>query len=164
MFPRRTVGMVGDWCWCADHVCKFKYRCLDIFFCNACFVFAQICVLTKNVHLLYYLTTYVSKLPCGTHTNSNWKWIPKYADCDVAKRMSNYCLSVKHTQSSNYLGFEVLTAVSTKMAVFWVVAPCSLVDVYQCFRGPCCLNHQDKTLVNIYHTTTQKTAISVSIC
>jgi hypothetical protein len=26
-------------------------------------------------------------------------------------------------------GFEVLTAVSTKMAVFWVVAPCSLVEV-----------------------------------
>jgi hypothetical protein len=33
-------------------------------------------------------------------------------------------------------------AVSTKMAVFWVVAPCSLVEVYQCFRGPCCLHHQ----------------------
>jgi hypothetical protein len=29
-----------------------------------------------------------------------------------------------------------------KMAVFWVVAPCSLVDVYQRFRGPCCLHHQ----------------------
>jgi hypothetical protein len=28
------------------------------------------------------------------------------------------------------VGFEVLTAVSTKMADFWVVAPCSLVDVY----------------------------------
>jgi hypothetical protein len=28
------------------------------------------------------------------------------------------------------IGFEVLTAVSTKMAVFWVVTPCSLVDVY----------------------------------
>jgi hypothetical protein len=25
------------------------------------------------------------------------------------------------------------------MAVFWVVAPCSLVEVYQRFRGPCCL-------------------------
>jgi hypothetical protein len=25
--------------------------------------------------------------------------------------------------------FEVLTAVSTKMAVFWVVAPCSLLNV-----------------------------------
>jgi hypothetical protein len=26
-----------------------------------------------------------------------------------------------------YLGFEVFTAVSMKMAVFWVVAPCSLI-------------------------------------
>jgi hypothetical protein len=26
------------------------------------------------------------------------------------------------------VGFEVLTAVSTKMAVFWVVAPCNLVE------------------------------------
>jgi hypothetical protein len=39
------------------------------------------------------------------------------------------------------IGFEVLTAVSTKMAVFWVVAPCSLVEVYQRFRGSCCLHH-----------------------
>jgi hypothetical protein len=28
------------------------------------------------------------------------------------------------------------------MAVFWVVAPCSLVEIYQRFRGPCCLHHQ----------------------
>jgi hypothetical protein len=28
------------------------------------------------------------------------------------------------------------------MAVFWVVAPCSLVEVYQRFRGPCSLHHQ----------------------
>jgi hypothetical protein len=28
------------------------------------------------------------------------------------------------------------------MAVFWVVEPRSLVEVYQCFRGPCCLHHQ----------------------
>jgi hypothetical protein len=46
------------------------------------------------------------------------------------------------------VGFDVLTAVSTKMAVFWVVAPCSLVEVYQHFRGPCCLHHQD-----FYQTT-----------
>jgi hypothetical protein len=32
-------------------------------------------------------------------------------------------------------GFEVLTAVSTKMAVFWVVAPCSLVEVYHLHDG-----------------------------
>jgi hypothetical protein len=29
-----------------------------------------------------------------------------------------------------------------KMAVFWVVAPCSLVEVCQRFKGNCCLHHQ----------------------
>jgi hypothetical protein len=33
-------------------------------------------------------------------------------------------------------------AVSTMMAVLWVVAPCSLVEVYQRFRGPSYLHHQ----------------------
>jgi hypothetical protein len=28
------------------------------------------------------------------------------------------------------------------MAVFWVVALCRLVEVYQRFTGPCCLHHQ----------------------
>jgi hypothetical protein len=39
------------------------------------------------------------------------------------------------------VGFEVLTAVSTNISVFWVVAPCSLAEVYQRYRGPCCLHH-----------------------
>jgi hypothetical protein len=53
------------------------------------------------------------------------------------------------------------------MAVFWVVAPCSLVEVYQRFRGPSCLHHQgdefialmmeaartSENLVNFYQTT-----------
>jgi hypothetical protein len=43
------------------------------------------------------------------------------------------------------VGFEVLTAVSSKMAVFWVVAPCCLVEVYQRFRGTCSLHHQGPT-------------------
>jgi hypothetical protein len=47
-----------------------------------------------------------------------------------------------------FVGFEVLTAVSTKMAVFWVVAPCSLVEVYQRFRGPCCPHHKGDRLGN----------------
>jgi hypothetical protein len=29
-----------------------------------------------------------------------------------------------------------------KMAVFWVVAPCGLVEVYRSFRDVCCLHHQ----------------------
>jgi hypothetical protein len=28
------------------------------------------------------------------------------------------------------------------MAVFWVVAPCSLVELYRRFRGAYCLHHQ----------------------
>jgi hypothetical protein len=63
-------------------------------------VFAKL--LIKIVHL-YKIQLYVSKLPCGTHTKSNWKWISKYADRDNRKRMSNCCLSVKLTQSSNLL-------------------------------------------------------------
>jgi hypothetical protein len=42
------------------------------------------------------------------------------------------------------------------MVVFWVVAPCSLVEVYQRFGGPCCLHHQGdespETLVDFYQT------------
>jgi hypothetical protein len=39
-------------------------------------------------------------------------------------------LGVSHLTVKGYLvGFEVLMAVSTKMAVFWVLAPCSLVEV-----------------------------------
>jgi hypothetical protein len=36
--------------------------------------------------------------------------------------------------------FQVLTAASLKMAVFWVVAPRSLVEVYRRFRGACYLH------------------------
>jgi hypothetical protein len=54
------------------------------------------------------------------------------------------------------------------MAVFWVVALCSLVEVYQRFIAPCCLHQQGdesfialmkeaartyETLVNFYQTT-----------
>jgi hypothetical protein len=48
------------------------------------------------------------------------------------------------------------------MAVFWVVAPCSLVGVYQCFRGFAAAiiialmmeaARTSETLVNFYQTT-----------
>jgi hypothetical protein len=35
-----------------------------------------------------------------------------------------------YKMDTNYVGFEVLTAANMKMAVFWVVASCSLVEVY----------------------------------
>jgi hypothetical protein len=73
---------------------------MSAFFCfNDYVVFAK---LIKIVHL-YIIQLCVSKLPCGTHTKSNWKWISNYTDRDIQKRMSNRYLSVKLTQSSNLL-------------------------------------------------------------
>jgi hypothetical protein len=51
-----------------------------------------------------------------------------------------------------------------KVAVFKVVVPCRLAEVYQRFRGACCLHHQgDEHLPNIgklrsllHGVTTQK--------
>jgi hypothetical protein len=55
------------------------------------------------------------------------------------------------------------------MAVFRVVAPCSLVEFYQRFRGPCCQYHQgdhrpdDGKSTRLHGATTQKTAIFILI-
>jgi hypothetical protein len=50
-----------------------------------------------------------------------------------------------------------------EMAVFWVVAPCSLVDVYQRFGGPCCLHHQGHRLVVCYKFTNVSEVLAASI-
>jgi hypothetical protein len=59
--------------------------------------------------------------------------------------------------------FQVLLATSMKMVVFWVFAPCSLMDIDQRFRGVYCLHNQgalvmeavscSETLVNIHQIT-----------
>jgi hypothetical protein len=50
------------------------------------------------------------------------------------------------------LAIQVLTAVRTKLAVFWVVAPCSLVEVsLKC----------QQTFTRLHGATTQKAAIFV---
>jgi hypothetical protein len=43
---------------------------------------------------------------------------------------------------NSHMIFEVLTVASMKMTVFWILEPCSLVDIYQCFRGACCHHYQ----------------------
>jgi hypothetical protein len=52
--------------------------------------------------------------------------------------------------------FQFLTVASMKMAVFWVIVPCSLVEVCHCFRGAYCLHHQgdhSEMLTYFYQTT-----------
>jgi hypothetical protein len=91
------------------------------------------------------------------NTAEAWSYCSSRSDCDMLRVWFTYSPFVQSEHGVNVtaplkvprisnmqqcVGFEVLTAVSTKMAVFWVVAPCSLVEVYQRFRGPCCLHHQ----------------------
>jgi hypothetical protein len=52
---------------------------------------------------------------------------------------SPYLLNT-HEHLPVWLRFQVLTAASMKMTVFWDVAPCSLVEVYGRIRGACWLH------------------------
>jgi hypothetical protein len=45
--------------------------------------------------------------------------------------------------------FQILSSNILKMVVFWVVAPCSQVEVYRRFRGVCYLYHQDNGNRNV---------------
>jgi hypothetical protein len=56
---------------------------------------------------------------------SNWKFV----------RIFSSPVWVLHVQ-------PILSSLRLKMAVFWVVAPCSLVEAEQRFKGTCCLHHQ----------------------
>jgi hypothetical protein len=85
-----------------------------------------------------------------------WRPAPRYSNSSLRLFCSENVLSYgtpsfkepsDFTKDLNFL----------KISVFWFVAPCSLVEVYQRFRGPCCLHHQgdstSETLVNFYQTT-----------
>jgi hypothetical protein len=47
-----------------------------------------------------------------------------------------------------------------KMGVFWVVAPCRLVDIYRRFEGAYCLHHQGMIALMIQATSTSETSVS----
>jgi hypothetical protein len=40
------------------------------------------------------------------------------------------------------LDFEILIVETTRIAIFWSVIPCSLIDVYRHFGGAYCLHLQ----------------------
>jgi hypothetical protein len=52
--------------------------------------------------------------------------------CTAGEQNFPACLS---SNGESDVGYEVLTAVSMKIAVFWVVVPCSLVEVYRPVDG-----------------------------
>jgi hypothetical protein len=64
--------------------------------------------------------------------------------------------------SDRLMLFQVLTAKSVKMAVFWGVAPCSLVEVYCRFRGAYCLHHHSDALATQYNIPSSITSLFVA--
>jgi hypothetical protein len=61
------------------------------------------------------------------------------------RKISKFVLqSQTAKQVSNFMvRFDILMATCMKMAVFWDVAACSLVDTDQCFREAYCIHKRD---------------------
>jgi hypothetical protein len=79
------------------------------------------------------------------------------AHCRVFQDVCVSCLQLYEENmkvGSVLVRFQVLTATSIKMTVFWGVSPCNLVETDRCFRGVCCLQHQgDEYTVNSSETS-----------
>lgn len=52
-------------------------------------------------------------------------------------------------KSKKTVRFQVHTAANLKLAIFLGVATCSLVEVYQLFKGSCCLPYQGDHLLKV---------------
>jgi hypothetical protein len=69
---------------------------------------------------------------------------------NTARALTTWVFSTDHKHIRN-----------VQMAVFWVVPPCSLAEVYRRFRGPCCFHHRGDRQTRLHGATTQKTAIFI---
>jgi hypothetical protein len=63
-------------------------------------------------------------------------------DREIAHSNDDFEMSHPSPVPSSSALLENTESISSKMAVFWVVAPCSLIEFYRHFRGTCCLHHQ----------------------
>jgi hypothetical protein len=72
----------------------------------------------------------------------------------VKLKAGDYKLFSYTRPPSPLLTYFLKTMTLLKIAVCWVVAPCSLIEVYRRFRGTCSLRHQGgETSENFYETT-----------
>jgi hypothetical protein len=81
----------------------------------------------------------------------------------VIKWFSSFILKINRNIKPSSDCVDVAKYV-TETAVFWVVAPCSLMEIYKRFRGSCCLRQQDdhRLCIRQHGATVQKTAISIT--
>jgi hypothetical protein len=66
-----------------------------------------------------------------------------YFQKEIDRKGFKFIIKSKIKKQRAYIvRFQVLTAASMKMSIFWDVAPRSLVEVYRRFKGACFLHHQ----------------------
>jgi hypothetical protein len=129
-----------SWTWC--------FRCLNK-------IVIHCCIWVVGITGSYLLgSMLVSLMGCP---DWEFSWISLYlklrASCSPFLVSWNFLYSWKiiviWTKKQHIRFCSMLVKESTtelfKVAVFWVVAPCSLVEVYQRFRGPSCLYHQGES-------------------
>jgi hypothetical protein len=58
---------------------------------------------------------------------------------------------------------QVLMASSIKMAIFWGVAPCNLLDTDRHFRGAYCLHHQGDCTLTMGQVSTSELSITTTL-
>jgi hypothetical protein len=72
---------------------------------------------------------------CFRHESCGRKIIHRIFFTYVANPFTSQCMTVIKV-------FQVFTAMSMKMAVFWVTVPCSLVEIDRRFRGAYSFHHR----------------------
>jgi hypothetical protein len=93
--------------------------------------------------------THPASLPMSKGVSNPWDKV----DSASIYRPGQQCVCFSSVSSTHIYGvvlklrdnlvrFQVITTASTKMAVFWDVAPCSLLVVYRRFICTYCLHHQ----------------------
>jgi hypothetical protein len=128
--------------------------------------------MTQNSHTIFFIFTQTTFNPLGTRLDEFINRI--LLIYTMAQQTASVFFSYANTWlccwHEKCLRFQVLTAASTEMTVFWTVAPCSLVEVYRRLRGACGLHNQgddhsslialmmeatstSETSVNVYQTT-----------
>jgi hypothetical protein len=123
--------------------CEFCFRMVVLCRCNRyCRHFADICYLclqgdeSNSVIHAVGSTAYICVVPSPT---TRFTLTDGYFSALFGQRYNTY----EHfTRQEFFVRYQVYLAAGLKMAVFWVVAPCSMVEVHRRFRDACCLHRQ----------------------
>jgi hypothetical protein len=96
--------------------------------------------LSSGTERIFSNVTHLARILLQILAVRNVMWV--YTKCGTKEFGYMTTILWADTQTA-LVGFEVLTAASMKMTVFWAVASCSLVEIYRRFRGTCGTNRPD---------------------